>query len=334
MDEFLDVADQLRKVTPDKDFDLVFRGIDALQAVLSKATMDLINLESVFAAFEMAALLGGLKPLTAGEMFELPAAMARLIQRTLETTITFPATSRSVSAPSPYDEIASIVATSFRGNPAGRVSFISFNYDVCLDFALYGRSLVPEYCLETAANVFGRIRVLKLHGSLNWTLCPDCKKVVPWHLSEFFKGRSWPLWDQPRQVKLGIATELTKFRHCGSQHAREPFLAPPTWNKTLHHRQLETVWKAAAEELSTAENILVCGYSLPETDQFFRYLFALGSVSHVRLKRFWVINPNREVEARFQQLCGQSTASRFRFFPLLLQNATDCIREVLPEDRH
>ena len=59
MNDFLDVADQLRKGPNfgDTDFDLVFRGRDALQSVLAKATMDLLNLESVFAAFEMAKLL-------------------------------------------------------------------------------------------------------------------------------------------------------------------------------------------------------------------------------------------------------------------------------------
>jgi hypothetical protein len=54
MNDFLDVADALRKKARDADFDLVFRGRDALQLVLPKATMDLLNLESVFAAFEMA----------------------------------------------------------------------------------------------------------------------------------------------------------------------------------------------------------------------------------------------------------------------------------------
>ena len=73
------------------DFNLVFQGRDALPSVLAKATMDLLNLESVFAAFEMTKLrrLGALPP---EDIDALPAAMTRVIQRTLEETIHFPVT--------------------------------------------------------------------------------------------------------------------------------------------------------------------------------------------------------------------------------------------------
>jgi hypothetical protein len=59
MNDFLDAAYTLSKsFSPrDKDFDLVFKGRDALQSVFSKASLDLMNLESVFTAFEMARLL-------------------------------------------------------------------------------------------------------------------------------------------------------------------------------------------------------------------------------------------------------------------------------------
>ena len=74
-----------------------------------------------------------------------------------------------------------------------------------------------------------------------------------------------------------------------------PDVVPPTWNKSQYHGELESVWKAAARGLSTAENIIVCGYSLPESDQFFRYLYALGTVGELRLKNLGVFDPNEEV---------------------------------------
>src|SRR2546422_542427 len=61
MSEFLDVADHLWKtgaVTKREDcFKSVFKGIAALQDVHSKARLDFNNIESVFAAFEMASTL-------------------------------------------------------------------------------------------------------------------------------------------------------------------------------------------------------------------------------------------------------------------------------------
>jgi hypothetical protein len=84
--------------------------------------------------------------------------------------------------------------------------------------------------------------------------------------------------------------------------------------KLQYHDSLGRVWRAAAAELSTAENIFVCGYSLPDTDQFFKYLYALGTIGSARLKRFWVFNPDEEVERNFRDLLGQGVLPRFRFF--------------------
>ncbi len=67
MAEFLDEADKLRSSSPEdrEQFDLVFKGRAALQQVHSMAQLDILNIESVFAAFEMAQLTGRLGNLTA-----------------------------------------------------------------------------------------------------------------------------------------------------------------------------------------------------------------------------------------------------------------------------
>jgi len=62
MGDFLDHAEELSH-NSDVDheaFDLVFRGIKELQVVHSKAFLDINNVESVMAAFEMAKLFGRL----------------------------------------------------------------------------------------------------------------------------------------------------------------------------------------------------------------------------------------------------------------------------------
>ena len=93
-----------------------------------------------------------------------------------------------------------------------------------------------------------------------------------------------------------------------------PLIVPPTWNKTMYHSNISAVWKKAAEELSCAENIIVIGYSLPESDMFFRYLFALGSISKTELKKFWVIDIDQTVEDRYERLVsGQIKRRGFKF---------------------
>jgi hypothetical protein len=90
---------------------------------------------------------------------------------------------------------------------------------------------------------------------------------------------------------------------------------PPTWNKTVYKSHLHKVWAAAAAELSEATEILVIGYSLPETDVFFKHLLALGTAGKTRINKFWVFDPDPEerVEARFKDLLGPAAKERFVF---------------------
>jgi hypothetical protein len=56
---------------------------------------------------------------------------------------------------------------------------------------------------------------------------------------------------------------------------------------------------------------------LPESDSFFCYLLALGMVSDILVETFTVINGDREVLSRFQQLLGKGTARRYQAFECL-----------------
>jgi hypothetical protein len=77
---------------------------------------------------------------------------------------------------------------------------------------------------------------------------------------------------------------------------------------------IAAVWKEAANQLSDAESIFVCGYSLPETDTFFKHLFALGVVGSTLIERFWVFDPDPAVEKRFRALLRKAADARFTMF--------------------
>jgi hypothetical protein len=95
----------------------------------------------------------------------------------------------------------------------------------------------------------------------------------------------------------------------------DPVMVPPSWNKTQYHLQISNIWKIAAQELGKAESIFVIGYSLPESDIFFRYLFALGATSDTRIDKFWIFNPDKEntVEPRFDKIVGTGIRERYKF---------------------
>jgi hypothetical protein len=95
-----------------------------------------------------------------------------------------------------------------------------------------------------------------------------------------------------------------------------------------YHESLASVWHQAALELSDAEKIFVIGYSLPETDSFFRYLYALGAIGDRLIKRFCVFHPDASTKGRFDQLLGKAAATRFQFRPL---GFPDCLSEIAGE---
>ena len=100
-------------------------------------------------------------------------------------------------------------------------------------------------------------------------------------------------------------------------------LVPPTLSKGRYHNILGSVWAVAAAELRTAEEIFVCGYSLPETDLFFRNLYAVGTIGEASLRRVWVFNPDPGVKPRFSVLLGRQVLSqpeRFLLFPCTFHN--------------
>ncbi len=333
MFEFLDKAEGIRKQKDlgesKADFDLVFDAISAMQVIHSKSDIDLDNVESVFAAFEMARLLGRLPGSPTANVKSLTVSMKRLISRTLERTVTYPVSGGRVNPPTYYGHFAELVGKLNEGSQK-RCSIITFNYDIALDYALHFISIPPDYCLSKGSKT-GTTPLMKLHGSLNWAACSKCNEVIPWTIHEFFAKFHFPFLGDAKKVRLDFASELRSsgLKHCESDVMGEPVIIPPTWNKTEYHQILEAVWRRAAKELSEAENVFVLGYSLPESDLFFRYLFALGCAGPTRIKRFWVFNPDQAVKGRFERLLGTGVKGRFRFESVPFNTALGILNNVL-----
>jgi hypothetical protein len=146
------------------------------------------------------------------------------------------------------------------------VSFISFNYDIILDNALEklreSNGLYVDYGVDfrnledwTPPIPGESISLLKLHGSLNWLLCPTCNSIKI----------------TPR--KKGVLGIWTNFELCERDHTRQrPLLIAPTWVKLYDNPWLVQVWTKAESILRQSEKVVFIGYSLPDSDVHIRYL--------------------------------------------------------------
>lgn len=343
MSNFMDVAERLYRTgvvgaADDREaFADVFKAVSDMRAIHQKAYLNLDNFETLFGAIEMANLTGKLASRTPESIKKLRDSLVTLIVKTLEYSIPFPRSSRKIVPPPPYDYFATSlveVREKFRGNHPG-MAFLTFNYDLALDYMLHymGRWGHYDYCLSGQPDL-NKIPLLKLHGSINWSACEECGEIVPFNFSELdFRFLMYDFEDGPSYHYFDLGTNIHRKQHHGKPLKSTPVLVPPTWNKTGYHENLAPIWGRAARELAEAENIYVIGYSLPETDSFFRYLYALGSESETRIKRFWVFNPDNDgtVERRFREMVGRGIENRFRFIKEPFDAAIDSIRNELLE---
>jgi hypothetical protein len=334
MAEFLDKADELNRKNDEgiqganEAFEDVFNAISELQAIFAKSYLDIENIETLFSAVEMGILINKFSNRKLKQIKDLRKSIITVIYKTLETSMTFPVESDHIKPPEPYGSFIKLLTS--RKNKVvseilDEISFITFNYDLGLDYSIHSRGFYLDYGLtERPQKSF---TLLKLHGSINWGFCQKCRTIVPFN----FKDANYRLDHETKHFRYDLGSNLKTRDHCGMELLEQPVLVPPTWNKTQYHNQLSKVWQKASSKLEQAENIIIVGYSLPETDSFFKYLFALGSESSTRIKRFLVFDPDPEnnVELRYRQMIGRGIENRFKFIRKKFEESIDIIIDTI-----
>jgi len=175
-------------------------------------------------------------------------------------------------------------------------SFVTFNYDLILERALENGSCLYNYCLHPdkfPIKSFQK-KVLKLHGSSNWLICNQCKKVMVLN-----------------HKALGNLYSSS----CSScKQEVIPLLIPPTWNKRFDSTFIENVWHFAFEELRQANRIIIIGYSLPPTDIYFRDFLTLCLKDSDPLRKIVVIDPNNSIKERYESFFEADFSRRYLNF--------------------
>jgi NAD-dependent SIR2 family protein deacetylase len=257
---------------------------------------------------------------------ELIVSIRKVISYTLEKTTQLPhGNEAGIQSPLYYWFFADIIADLMKKGKS--CSIMTFNYDLGLDYSLYAKRLLLDYALGDISIDRTPVVYLKLHGSLNWARCRKCSKIKP--NRNFQQTQTRAGWDYSI---IPMISNLKNGSCCDQSLEDDPFIVPPTWNKTGFHTEISRVWQKAASELKDAEDIFVLGYSLPTTDLFFHYLFALGVDMKTILKKFYVYNTDGtgQVEERFNNLLGSGVIQRFKYFRASFQEAVQTnLRNVL-----
>lgn len=184
--------------------------------------------------------------------------------------------------------IVKLVAPRATNKEFDPVSIISTNWDILLDnsikraiendldkgvvdYCCYISSLKEDESIKLGLWALGKgkynVKLLKLHGSMNWLHCPKCQRLFVEFNTKSAKS---------------IIFERINCKYCSKNFADEiedsilltSNLIMPTFLKDMTNFQLKLIWQNAGVELSESTKIVFIGYSLPQADFELRQLLS------------------------------------------------------------
>lgn len=176
---------------------------------------------------------------------------------------------------------------------------ITFNYDCLLDQYLLNRYSAQKIYFDRIRNdpdssdrrefTFQDPLIIKLHGSSNWHVSTDeFERIIDGMQPEedsYFIDRIW----HDNTMRPSPKDDVS------------PLIIPPLPNKPITSISLFSfLWTRAYEYLHQAKEIIVCGYSLPETDNLATSLFS--NFRNENLERVTVVDPNPQIIQRWRDL--------------------------------
>jgi hypothetical protein len=150
--------------------------------------------------------------------------------------------------------------------------------------------------------IAGAVRVLKLHGSLNWYSNHTSAEPSP---DAMFRPQRHLSITRRRIIAPSMSYTGGKRRTYTL-----PVVIPPVTHKSaVLHQAMQTVWSEAENALRAADELVVFGYSCPQLD--FESSNQLKRALHGRDTRVSVIDPNGAIAARYIELLAPQRLSYF-----------------------
>jgi hypothetical protein len=208
------------------------------------------------------------------------------------------------------------------------VTLLTFNQDLVIENEIFKRARLRErWCLQHAYGTFGTshdfttpsrgptfplhtadcdlgntLKVLKLHGSLNWFVRMNGRQPRPRVLSGTAGDRTVMVTTR-RTVPTQLVFNRTGARRGRSQWYTWPVIIPPVYAKqALIQAFVPEVWQDAKSELQTADRVVFFGYPLPEADIDAEKLLQRAITNNAGIKMVEVIDPNPSIAARYARL--------------------------------
>jgi NAD-dependent SIR2 family protein deacetylase len=206
--------------------------------------------------------------------------------------------------------------------PYEQSEFISLNWDVVLEGCLeelgvavspsYSREIDPvtvtERGLQMRRYIGKKLRVAKMHGSINWLYCDCCRRTFSTPLDQVTRLARQVLHADEAEAIYGPGPPRLHCLRCKVDLGVR--LATFSYQKALRTPMFESSWMQAEKALRRSRNWIFVGYSLPGADFEFKYLLKRVQLSG-RSKPVVKVVTKFDVEDRDR---SESIKSYKRFF--------------------
>jgi hypothetical protein len=223
----------------------------------------------------------------------------------------------------------------FQNSPNSFPTIITFNYDLVLERSLFQSLIGTNYNQYKSRFPFAGLN-LKYHYGLIKDLAFAVKYVrFTTSLRDFGEEDGMKLEAADNPVQNSVNVELLKLHgslnfpthkdedFSPTQVSNDPYILPPIINKWVGKNE-ESIWSTGLQRLREAKNIIIIGYSLPQTDIFMQYFLRAGVGPNLNLNKVIVFNPalyrnnteNELMRERFGNCFSPQLRSRINFNPV------------------
>jgi len=213
-------------------------------------------------------------------------------------------------------------------------TIITFNYDLVLERSLL-QVLINKYYSNRNRPPFNSITIkyyYDLIRDINFNI-----KYAQYHTNETFGTEPGTILEKTDNVnEKNLIIEILKlhgsinFPTKKEEHdnfniassIENPFILPPIYNKN-YQQYGNKIWKSALERLREAKNIVIIGYSLPQTDIYIQYFFKAALGPNLNLNNIFVFDPilynkddsSLEMKKRYETCFSPQLKKRIIFDP-------------------
>ncbi len=134
-------------------------------------------------------------------------------------------------------------------------------------------------------------KIYKLHGSSDWLKCERCGYI---YIN--------PTMEMYQLAFVNYKTDANTC-HCGYWPLK-PVLVTPSFARLVFDTNLHEIWKACLEQLRTADEWIIVGYSLPAEDLNIKSLFLRALHGRIVKPRIQIIQNNTSSQSRYNNFFG------------------------------